>query len=379
MSRKTTGFGDFGVKLDAAMQDADAQVPKSTAMSAMRLCGIRMDNINSHLITAPAFEKRQQGILIVGPRMDQRKDVRSLFALTVASTAVRWVLDPVHVVHNKVTRKKHRTKPSISPTYMARLSCPNDGEGGRAKCKGGSIDEQTGEWCSHTEDMYWDNLFRKYANQRKELRVTNAQFVAYGARDKGQKQRGGRGAPPILCDVCASIPLKPGDKPGDNEVLMNQQRIYTTLLPAGLGRRAVDPLFTGLDDPALVDMETAWNAELPPGPDATFLPRIWAVYFRGNAATDLPPHDAKGLDIDRRLADDTTLSGGKTYTIRPARVAWQVPNPQPRNFIIEANPQLTWGWVSEVDLLGRRDMGYTRWFLRQEKAKLNHSREAGCK
>jgi hypothetical protein len=111
-------------------------------------------------------------------------------------------------------------------------------------------------------------------------------------------------------------------------------------------------------------MEDAWRGTVPSTPDDTFLPRIWAVYVRGNAPTDLPPHDARGVDIDARLAAKKT--GNSSYTIRPARVAFEVRKPVPRNFLMEAQSEVKWGWVAESDLFGQVELGYKRKFLTPE-------------
>jgi len=334
----TSGLVTLGTALDEAMQLGDIKVPKSTNASTMHLCGIRMDDIKPGPVTAPAYldKERKQGILIVGPQLDQRSDIKSRFELTDAAIALRWVMAPAK------NRGGVLTRPSIGPVHQTRLIC---------------------HACDHREDIWWDSLFKKYNGQRKDYNVTNSQFNAYGTYVKGNRKSG---APPILCDRCARR---------NKEELMELKHISTTLLPAGLRRREVDPLCTGLDDELLADMEKAWNAPAPSQPDDTFLPRIWAVYRRGNAPTDFPPQDAKGIEIDRRLASQNKAT---TYTIRPARVAFADATklPPPETFLIEANPTMVWGWVSTGDLLGRRDLGYKRRFMTEQTAE-HGARSAG--
>jgi hypothetical protein len=316
------------------------ELPQATELSTLRLVGIRLDGVEPNKITVPAALQRQQGTILIGPQLGQLPDIHDRLGLVRATTAVRWALDPARRPKGK---KKGLTRPSISPTHKLRLVCDK---------------------CKHTEDLFWDNIFRKHSDQRK-LNLNVAAFTKYAAEEKKNKRMKAkghhvrRGEPPILCESCLNLSTP-------QHVRMRVVHLTTSVVPNKFARKPSDAVFAGIDD-AVLDQMAAASLERPSQADDAFLPRIWAVYVRGATPTDFPPHDAKGIEIDQRLAASEKVNKqgeSFTYTIRPARVAFtKEGGAGVRNFLMEANPTWTWGWVSEADLVGETDLDYTRRFL----------------
>jgi len=328
---------------------AEMDLPQENALSTMRPVGIKLEDVQPNKLTVTGVGQRQQGTIIIGPRLADMPGIRDRLGLVQASTAVHWALDPARRQKGK---KGGLTRPSVSPTHQLRLDCPK---------------------CSHSEPLWWDAIFRKHSDQRK-LYGNLPAFKKYAEDERRNKrlkakgQRVRRGEPPILCEACLHLSTP-------QYVRMRVTHLTTAILPNVSSRKgrvkAVDAICAGLDDPLLDQLDAMCHGDHPVEPDHAFLPRLWAVYVRGMTPTDLPPHDAKGLAIDERLAATVKTNGGGqeyTYTIRPARVAFTKNGMATcKNFLMEANPGWTWGWVSEEDLLGKTDLDYTRRFMNSAK------------
>lgn len=334
-------MGTMTEQMDIAMERANVKVedlPRETRTSTMRLVGVKTDNVAPGVISVPAIAPyRQQGVMLISPRLEEVKRIRGTLELARTITAVMWACDPAR----RRKGSKELSHPSIAPTHRLLLKCSHPG-------------------CDHTEDLCWDESFRKHSDQTRNLRGAEAAFKALASKRPKGRKRGRNNGPMILCESCFQL-----SKPRAS--LMHVTHLPTAVLPSIDRGRPVHNICAGHDDPLVKQMFAKLHGDIPDGPDGHFLDLIYAVYIRGMTPTDHPVRDPVGMELDKRLAAKEYEKNGKkfTYTVRPGRVAFEVKGggATVRNFLLGASAEWRWGWVSEDDLVGKTDIGYTRRYL----------------
>lgn len=304
---------NVGQVLEQVVAQSETGLVVRQSPEVMKFVGFRVDGLPEGRLTAdirgqmarlPGTDKLavtgwHSGVALIA-HQDVRHDAsyRDVLNATVFS---RWVLEPGRLVKLDASRQdfdgirlspeKGFRMPQIMPAERMRVHCP----------------------CGNTSFFTWSPLWKK---------AIGMQAAADRDIRKGIKPRRPHAElPRLVCRCGVKLNAKPV---GENRLVGDKAAGYKTE-----------------DHPDLQGFAKAYHQD-PPVIGGVF-PRLWCVYDKYQAPDVWRPQDALAEEIQSRYDRMNKVIRPLGSLISSGGLV------EPRSFVIEASPQMAYGWMTEKD------------------------------